>query len=79
MFGSRIRVDIAMNDYKENLSEKLPCINKVEVDKIELTLEEDPRAVGGSENVDSNETTTILFLKIQLTNPLPPSLDLVRS
>ena len=55
-----IRVEIAMSDYKEKMSKKLPCINKVEVDKIELTLEEDPRAVGGSETVDRD----VLFVKL---------------
>ena len=59
-FGSLAREEIAMSDHKVKMSEKLPCINKVEVDKVKLTSEEDPRAVGGSENVDR----AILFVKL---------------
>ena len=34
-----------MSDYKEKMSKKLPCINEVEVDKVEVTVEEDVEKV----------------------------------
>ena len=45
----------------------LPCINKVEVDKVKLTSEEDPRAVGGSENVDR----VVSFVKLGRLSSAP--------